>query len=98
MKTDSRGNSYEQPAWELINGAWYAFGTDGFAQSGLIFDHDLGGWFYIDINSGMKTGWQLIDGSWYYFNPVSDGTRGKLYVSGQTSDGFRVDEKGRWIP
>lgn len=98
VKTDSRGNSYEQPAWELINGAWYAFGTDGFAQSGLIFDHDLGGWFYIDINSGMKTGWQLIDGSWYYFNPVSDGTRGKLYVSGQTPDGFRVDEKGRWIP
>ena len=34
----------------------------------------------------------------YYFNPVSDGTRGKLYVNMTTPDGYHVDELGRWVP
>ena len=46
----------------------------------------------------MYTGWNLIDGNWYYFNTVSDGTRGALFVNCQTPDGYRVDEKGVWIP
>ena len=55
MKLSPDGNSYEQPSWEMVNGAWYAFGADGFAKSGFLFDPDQSGWFYIDINSGMKT-------------------------------------------
>ena len=33
----------------------------------------------------------------YYFNPMSDGTRGKLYKSTKTPDGYQVNEKGQWV-
>ncbi len=90
---DAAGSLIEQPLWELIGGAWYAFGADGYAKSGMMFDPALNGWFYLDINSGMKTGWQQIEEKWYYFNPMPDGTRGKMAVS-TTVDGYTIDENG----
>lgn len=95
MVTREDGTTYEQPLWELINGAWYAFGADGCAKSGFLYDENLGGYFYIDINTGMKTGWCLIGGSWYYFNPVSDGRRG-IMMTDTTIDGYYVDKNGIW--
>lgn len=47
-------------------------------------------WSWITEDNGQKY--------CYYFNPVSDGTRGKLYVNMTTSDGYHVDELGRWVP
>ncbi len=82
--------------WEKINGAWYAFNTDGYAEHGWHLDAGYQGWFYIDINSGMKTGWQLIDGRWYYFNSISDGMLGRMYAGCYTPDGWYVDESGAW--
>ncbi len=82
--------------WERINGAWYAFDADGYAKNGWHLDAGYQSWFYIDINSGMKTGWQFIEGKWYYFNPVSDGTRGKMYADSYTPDGWYVDKSGAW--
>lgn len=93
--TDESG-IHEIGQWEMINGAWYNFGADGYAKNGLIFDYVLGGYFYIDIASGMKIGWQQVEGKWYYFNPVSDGTKGKLAVN-TSIQGYRVDEKGAWV-
>lgn len=95
MVTDAAGKTYEQPAWEMVNGAWYPFGADGYVKSGMVFDPALGGYFYIDINTGMKTGWQMIDGKWYYFNPVSDGKRGILFTDTWV-DGWYVDKNGIW--
>ncbi len=82
--------------WELINGEWYAFDTEGYAKDGWLLDADYQSWFYIDINNGMKTGWQLIEGKWYYFNPISDGTKGKMYSDCYTPDGWYVDKSGAW--
>ena len=93
--TAADGRTYERLTWELINGAWYAFGADGYAKSGLVFDLDLGGIFYIDINTGMKTGWQMINGKWYYFNPISDGKRGIMFAD-TWIDGWYVDKDGIW--
>lgn len=93
---DQAGNPVEQPLWEMVNGAWYAFGVDGYVRSGLVFDPALNGWFYQDVNTGMKTGWQQIGEKWYYFNPVSDGTKGIMYVSRKTPDGYQVLEDGSW--
>ncbi|MDD3252954.1 MAG: hypothetical protein PHV18_10360 [Lachnospiraceae bacterium] len=89
------GATHEQPAWEKINGNWYAFGADGYAKHGFVIDPALGGTFYVDIMTGMKTGWHQIDGKWYYFNPTSDGAQGKMAVS-TTVDGYYVDEQGIW--
>lgn len=93
---DAAGNLVEQPLWEMVNGAWYAFGADGYVKTGRIFDPALNGWFYVDVNTGMKTGWQQIDGKWYYFNQASDGTKGIMYTSRTTPDGYNVKEDGSW--
>lgn len=92
---DEAGNPIEQITWELINGAWYAFGVDGTLRTGFVYDYALAGWFYVDVNAGMKTGWCQINGAWYYFNPISDGTRGKMAVNTMI-DGYFVDEHGIW--
>lgn len=93
--TREDGTVYDQPAWEMVNGAWYAFGADGFAKSGLIYDTALGGYFYIDINTGMKTGWVETDGQWRYFSTVSDGKKGIMAVD-TTVDGWYVNASGIW--
>lgn len=95
MLADENGNPYEQVAWELINGAWYPFGADGYVKGGLVYDAALGGMFYVDINTGMKTGWQLVDGVWRYFNTVSDGKRG-IMLTDTTVDGYYIDADGIW--
>ncbi|KAA6138655.1 hypothetical protein F2P57_02060 [[Clostridium] symbiosum] len=81
-------STYERLTWELNNGAWHVFGADGYAKSGLVFDPALGGYFYIDINTGMKTGWQLIDGKWYYSNPISDSKRGIMFTDAWIDGGM----------
>ena len=82
--------------WELINGSWYAFDDQGYLRVGLVYDAGYRGWFYMDENSGMQTGWVLINERWYFFNPVSDGTRGMMFVGRKTPDEYFVTEDGSW--
>lgn len=87
IKVDSNGQTYEAVAWERVNGAWYAFGADGYAKSGWVKAWDKAGffWYYIDINSGMKIGWHLDpqDHYWYYLDPQT----GKLLTGWNFVDG-----------
>lgn len=89
----SAAQSYE---WVQIDGNWWAFDTDGYLATGWIVDPVYGNWFYVDANTGMKTGWVQIDGKWYYFNPVSDGTKGIMFANRMTPDGWFVREDGSW--
>lgn len=89
------GRAEEQILWELINGAWFAFGADGYLKTGFIYDLLLNGWFYVDVNTGMYTGWHNIGSFWYYFNPVSDGTKGKM-AADTWVDKYYVNNKGEW--
>ena len=82
--------------WELINGSWYAFDEQGYLRVGLSYDAGYRGWFYMDENSGMQTGWVLINERWYFFNPVSDGTRGMMFIGRKTPDEYFVTEDGSW--
>ena len=82
--------------WELINGSWYAFDEQGYLRVGLVYDAGYRGWFYMDENSGMQTGWVLINERWYFFNPVSDGTRGMMFIGRKTPDEYFVTEDGSW--
>lgn len=83
-------------SWELINGNWWAFDETGYAKTGWLRDEDYGGWFYMDLEHGMRTGWVLLNGAWYYFNPVSDGKRGMMYAGQRTPDGYYVEKNGVW--
>ena len=89
----SAAQSYE---WIQIDGNWWAFDTDGYLVTGWIFDPVYRNWFYVDVNTGMKTGWVQINGKWYYFNPVSDGTKGTMFANRMTPDGWFVREDGSW--
>ena len=99
-------SGYPKSSWQQLsyNGAteWYHFDENGYMQTGWFTDTDGHIYYLHPVGDGtrgrMYTGWNLIDGNWYYFNTVSDGTRGALFVNCQTPDGYRVDEKGVWIP
>ena len=82
--------------WELINGSWYTFDEQGYLRVGFFYDAGYKGWFYMDENSGMQTGWVLINERWYFFNPVSDGTRGMMFIGRKTPDEYFVTEDGSW--
>lgn len=83
--------------WRMISDQWWAFDEYGYLSDGWIFDPAYQGWFYIDEMQGMLSGWQLIEGQWYYLNPVSDGTKGIMFVNCMTPDGYWVDADGHWI-
>lgn len=63
---------------------------------------DPADWFFFDEHGYMVTGWNWIIGEdgkerCYYLNPVSDGTKGRLWKSGTTPDGYQVNETGAWV-
>lgn len=89
----SAAQSYE---WVQIDGKWWSFDSNGYLGTGWIIDPVYKNWFYVDVNTGMKTGWVQIDGKWYYFNPVSDGTKGIMFANRMTPDGWFVREDGSW--
>lgn len=100
MVTDAAGNTYEQVAWEMINGSWYAFGADAIAKNSWVLDVGTGRWYYVDISSGMKTGWIALNGLWYYLNSDTTGALqkpfGAMYQNEMTPDGYFVNADGSW--
>ncbi|MCD8222521.1 MAG: hypothetical protein LUD07_10165, partial [Clostridiales bacterium] len=77
VTTDESGNTHEQIAWAQVNGAWYAFGADGYAAQGWVLDYAAGKWYFIDIDDGMKSNWHHDDQDnyWYYLDPSSGAMR-----------------------
>ena len=98
VRVDENGIRTELPAWAQMGDIWYVFGADGYMKTGFVYDPAYEGWFFCDESGRMLTGWQQIDGTWYYFNTAPDGTRGRMYASAVTPDGYTVDEQGAWIP
>lgn len=100
LLVDEAGNVYEQVAWELINGAWYAFGADAGAKEGWVYDARTAWMYYIDILTRMKTGWVMVNGFWYYLNPDATGKAGRplgaMYRNEMTPDGYSVGADGCW--
>ncbi len=73
MVTLEDGRKVEQILWEKINGAWYAFGADGYLKSGWVFDYQLNGWYNVSADTGMQTGWytDAQDKHTYYLDPTT---------------------------
>lgn len=61
----------EQILWEKVNGAWYAFGADGYLKSGWVYDYQLNSWYSVSVDTGMREGWygDEQDGQTYYLEP-----------------------------
>ena len=74
----------EQILWEMINGRWYAFGTDGYLKSGWVYDYELNSWYFTSAESGMQVGWysDTQDNHTYYLEPET----GKLVTGWKEID------------
>ena len=109
ITTDADGNVKEQVAWAQVNGSWYAFGADGYADSGWVKDEAGEGWYYVDINSGMQTGWHndINDEATYFMDIISGKMltgwnliEGKWYYFNEianTSTWQRDELTGEWV-
>ena len=84
---------------------WFHFGKDSVMSTGWFTDEKGDTYFLHDVSDNtlghMYTGWKWIKGvdgveKCYYFNPVSDGTRGRLYKNSTTPDGYTVNADGAW--
>ncbi len=82
---------------------WFRFDADGRMVTGWYTDTDGNRYYLWPVADGsqghMVTGWQWLPGAdgllyCYYFNPVSDGTKGRLYRDETTPDGFTVNARG----
>ena len=73
--------------WYETEKGWYYFNDTGIMATGWLRDN--GGWYYLDVDGIMVTGWKRINDKWYYFNPISDGTKGKMYEQGT----YNIDGK-----
>lgn len=74
MLTLENGAVVEQVLWEKINGAWYAFGADGYLKTGWIYDYQLSSWYYVSVDKGMQSGWHTDDAdkrTYYYLDPTT---------------------------
>lgn len=86
---------------------WYHFGRDSAMTVGWLTDEDGGTYFLHNVSDGalgyLYTGWHWIDddgdgiSQCYYFETNSNGSRGRLYKSAVTPDGYTVDGNGQWI-
>ncbi len=92
------GTTIEQILWELINGAWYAFGADGSVKDGWVYDYQLGSWYCTSAESGMKVSWHTDsdDGHTYYLEPETGKlARGWKQINNQWYY-FNTDTTGNW--
>lgn len=77
---------------------WFHFGSDGAMTTGWYTDA-AGNTYYLNaVSDGtqgrMFTGWNNINEKLYYFDEGSDDTKGRLWKSTTTPDGYTVDSTG----
>ncbi len=80
--------SYPMNCWRMINNEWYHFDTQGYMETGWIWDGAA--WYYLQQSGAMaKNCWV----SNYYV-----GESGAMYTNSRTPDGYYVGADGLWIP
>ena len=87
--------SWTSNNWQLIDGKWYFFGSNGYMRTGWFQSPFSGLWFYLDpVNGDMKTGWiqSPTSGLWYYM----DRGDGHMLTNTKTPDNNSVNADGVW--
>ena len=91
-KYKKSNGTYARNEYVKVNGVWYAFGWGSIMESDCWLKFETGTTYFCQSNGAMASGWCQIGGNWYYFNP--DNT---LVKNTTTSDGYTVDDTGKWI-
>lgn len=79
--------TYTKSDWELINGSWYYFDTDGWMMTGWV--QVKGKWYYLQPNGAMAVN-AWIDKLYYV------GSDGAMLTNKMTPDGYIVNADGKW--
>ena len=82
-------------SWQKVGDNWCYFNNASDGKEGALVSNTwkqltFGGntdWYYFDTEGYMTVGWIFKNNKWYYLNPVSDGTKGKMYTGWQFIDG-----------
>lgn len=99
------GNRAATNRWALINNSWYYFGEDSSMASGWVYVN--GFWYYMNNQydtadyGKMQVGWiQPGPAEWFYLNDgaVTDIPYGACLINRTTPDGYKVNERGAWLP
>lgn len=85
---DIEKNTYYNSGWQLIDGFWYLFDSDGWCITGwkqyITQKDNIEYWYYLDHDScQMAVGWKQIDGEWYYFNSNGEMQTGWIHENGK---------------
>lgn len=75
--------------WEMINGSWLYFDSQGYMKTGWLLDNNS--WYYLGESGRMQTGWVEVNEKWYYLD-----ASGKMLANTMV-DGYRLDEDGAMI-
>ncbi|MDO5415767.1 MAG: polysaccharide lyase family 8 super-sandwich domain-containing protein [Lachnospiraceae bacterium] len=91
-------DGYRKTGWhqDSMDGCWYYLKPDGTMATGwLCID---GKWYYFNPTPAESSGWYLEQGVWKFRTVENPGMpQGAMYHSGQTPDGYLVDQNGAWI-
>ena len=107
IRSKSSGSDDSDDSRILTGGTWHQFGENWTytfangreARSEWVYAFYLNrtDWYRFGADGIMLTGWYEENGKRYYLNPVSDGTKGRMYRNEQTPDGYFVGEDGVWV-
>lgn len=90
-KFQKADGTYASEEWTKIGGKWYHFNTEGNMNTGWLIDAEE--WYFLNSNGSMKYNeWLFYNDFWYFL-----GEDGRMVVNSVTSDGYRLDSKGKWL-
>ncbi len=79
--------------WEMIQGVWYHFNSDGYVETGWIFADQA--WYYLNNEGEMQTGWFNENGVWYFLG--SNGAMQTGWVQAKPGEWYYMDASGRML-
>lgn len=74
--------SYPAAKWELINGKWYHFDSEGWMQTGWLKDGYRWAWLNENGDAAQDT-WKYINRYWYYFDSKCYAVVGWAFIAGK---------------
>lgn len=92
-KYQNDNGNYPKNSWQLIDGAWYHFNSEGIMETGWFLDSD-GNWYLLSKSGDMILScWYQdpVSTKWYYL-----GQSGAMQSGGKTPDGYTLNADGSW--
>lgn len=85
-------NGKEVTGWQLLDGTWYYFNSQGVMKTGWLQEGKA--WYYLQADGKMQKGWLQLGTAWYYMNSSGVMQTGWLKDGGKT---YYLSDSGRML-